>query len=270
MPYLQVDLDAMHRWPMVAAGCGVTEAQVYKGMLKLWESRWREGSGYVSMLFLECIFEMPGRGERCVEVLKAFGFLEVREDGYWVCGSERYLRIKEARSKGGKKASGNLKRGKSPGSSRRAAGKQPESTPGSGPALTPNTEHHSPSSTDHAGEKPPAAEASESGYQQLVDGLFAAFRADRGKDPEPTGRDWKALKRLRERTKQGDREILLRWARGLRAEFKQRVDSFHDLDAKWDALASGDPPKRAGGARFFAAQDADPAAFAKTGTVDDF
>lgn len=149
MPYLQVDLDAMDKWPLVATGCDIRTDTVYKGFLDLWQLCWRQKSGFVGLLHLECLFGMAGRGERLVEVLCAFGFLERRAEGLWVSGSEKYLRISEARSAGGKKAAanGNLKRGtKRPSSSRKPAGKQLEVSPSTAPALTANTEHHSSSS----------------------------------------------------------------------------------------------------------------------------
>lgn len=74
-------------------------------------------------------------------------------------------------------------------------------------------------------------------YKILVAALFAKFKEHRGVDPEPTGADWAALKRIRKRTKQGDAEIVARWDRGLTSQFKQRVDSFSDLDQRWDSLA---------------------------------
>lgn len=160
MPYLQVELDAMDKWPMVASGCGVAEATVYRGFLKLWAHCWREKTSVVTPTHLECLFEMPERGQRAGHILATFGFVEPVDGGYRVCGADKYLRITEARSRGGKKASANLKRGKSPGSSRKTAGKQPEDSPGSAPALTSNIEHHSSNkllkSTAPADAAPPA------------------------------------------------------------------------------------------------------------------
>lgn len=82
-----------------------------------------------------------------------------------------------------------------------------------------------------AGELPPA------GWRELAEGLFKIFEKLRGSKPAPRGRDWKALRELRTRVRGSDAEILLRWERGLRAEFKARCDTFADLSERWDALA---------------------------------
>ncbi len=278
MPYLQVDLDGMDKWPLVATGCGVRADAIYKGFLDLWNLCWRQKSGFVGLIQLECLFDMPGRGERLVDVLCAFGFMEKREAGLWVSGSEKYLRISEARSKGGKSAQKNLKRGKTPGSSRKPAGKQPESSPGSGPALTSNIEHQS-SSIEHqnivglsSDDGPPEGSGE---YAALVESLFSSFRRIRKSEPKPRQKDWKALKTLRARVGAPADEMVRRWERGLVGEFKQRVDSFWDLDDRWDALASADPPKRAAGARdvtrgMVRAQDTDTKSFEIAGKASGF
>lgn len=85
--------------------------------------------------------------------------------------------------------------------------------------------------------------AAEPGWQPLVDALFEKFKAHRGVEPTPRGKDWKALQRLRGRIKLDDTEIILRWARGIQSTHKQRVDSFFDLDERWDALSTSGPPR---------------------------
>lgn len=103
MPYLQVDLDGKRHWPMVAAGCGIHEAFVAKGLLDLWEMCWRERTATVGVLRLECIF-MGAKGERIAEVLCAYNFLEALPMGLFrVRGADKYLRIAEARKEGGRK-----------------------------------------------------------------------------------------------------------------------------------------------------------------------
>lgn len=265
LPYLQVDLDAMHKFPTAAAGCSIPEAQVYKGMLKLWESRWRESTGFVSLLFLECIFEMPGRGERCAQVLCELGFLEVRESGHWVCGSEKYLRIKEARSKGGKRAAanGNLKRGasgiekakngpkrgKSPSLSWEAAGEQLESTPSSAPALTPITEHHSPNKKLKS--IAPAV-AAPTRLKQLEKALVSDYAAMRpgAKYLHGGAKDTEALKRIEASGHDFD-DVRGRWRYGLRQSgwlgintLAQLGQKFNDLAGYFLPLPEPDTPRR--------------------------
>ena len=269
MPYLQVDLDGKRKWPMVAAGLHVSEAQVAKGFLDLWEMCWREKTSTVSLLYLECLFGAPG--ERVAVVLCELGFLEAGQAGHRVRGADKYLRITEARSAGGKKAAGNLKRGKSPGSSRKAAGKQPEDTPGSGPALTPNTEHQSPS-----------IEATTS-VGLLADRVFEHWRRVMGKNGN-TAFDSSRRTKVEARLNDGySPDDLCRAVDGC-AKTPHNMGE-NDRGERYDDLAlicrdaahvdrfmrnATAPPKRAGGARFYAAQDADKTAFEKTGTLDGF
>lgn len=277
MPYLQVDLDAMHRWPLVAAGCGIPEEKVYRGFLKLWEACWRAKSGYVSMLLLECLFDTPGQGERTARVLMEFGFLEKRDLGLWVCGTEKYLRVAEARSKGGKKAAanGNLRRGSS--KKRRnvpaEAGEQLEASSAQPPAaaqlLHQSPKHHSPSSKE---DLPPPAAAEEPGRFQrlkllLVAQIEAATKSKYGWLPG----DPAALKRLMGFTSD-DAEIQRRLGNGLKAAGYPHTPTICQLASKWNEpeVRVGDAPKRAAGGRFFAAQDADKTSLAKVGVIHDF
>lgn len=282
----------MHSWPMVATGCGIPEGDVYKGFLKLWAACWRKRSGYVGLMELECFFGMAGRGERAVEVFRAFGFLEIRADGYWVCGSEKYLRITEARSKGGKAAQNNLKRGKSPGSSRKPAGKQPESSPGSRPALTPNTEHHSPSSKpfpeNAANDAAPSAEVPKQKrarkkkaesptnprHAPMVIRLEQTFLGVKGLPYGWLGRDFGALSELLGKPGATDDEIDARWRRGLAApaNYREHCDNVFEVETNWNRLAgeARAPPGRVVDLRKapVRAEDIPKDAFKQTGLMD--
>jgi hypothetical protein len=113
------------------------------------------------------------------------------------------------------------------------------------------------------------------GWQALVDSLFQAFLAIKSAPYEPDKREWAELKKLRERTKRNDAEILARWKLGLSAQFKQRVDSFRDLNERWNALAGGaatGPPSRPVDVRkgMVMAQDVPKSAFAQVGVMSDF
>lgn len=99
------------------------------------------------------------------------------------------------------------------------------SAPRSTKKRTPSAD--APDGTDHA-------------YTSLVDALFVIFRDDRGRDPQPDGKNWAALKRLRAR--HPDAEILRRWGNGVPAKFKRRTSSFVDLEAKWDETGDAEPP----------------------------
>lgn len=235
MPYLRVDLDGKKKWPLVARGLGLDVANVGMGFLELWEMCWRERIDSVSVLQLECLFGAPG--ERVAIVLSAFDFLEHQADGRWrVRGAATYLQVSEANSAGGKKRAKGAKRDAkgrllSSGSPATAGGST-SSTPAPDQPLhqSPNTIHHTPIKNIAGDEHPP-------GWKPLVDALFGKYVQVRGGVPSPRGKDWKALKALRERLPpNSDEEIVIRWGRGLTAQFKERVDSFFDLDDRWDSL----------------------------------
>jgi hypothetical protein len=97
--------------------------------------------------------------------------------------------------------------------------------------------------------RPPESIPESPSWQALVDACFAVFKALRGVDPNPSGKDWKRLKDLRKRTRNDDAEIVRRLERGLEAQFKQRCDSFTDLFEKWDSLTGAEPPTRAANGR---------------------
>lgn len=244
MPYLQVELDAMDSFSAVALKTGLSEGDVCVGMLKLWRHCWKAKATHVTRDRLETLFACDT--DKLIQALETCEFIDrptTRPD-FHVRGSEKRLGIQKARSdagktrgKGERDAKGRLKKAKRPAlaggllESPPAPVQHPSSTE---PGLTSSIQHPASSIKNIAGEGPPEETP---GWKGLVDGLFSRFKAKRGTDPTPTGKDWKRLKALRERTKANDPEILLRWERGLVSAYKQRVDSFFDLDERWDALA---------------------------------
>ena len=249
MPYIQVDLDAKKRWPAIARGLNRPVADVALAFLELWEPLWFGAhADSTTMLQLECLFGAPG--DRVAHILTEYGFLEARPGGtFRIRGAGRYSVSRDARSKGGRAAAarGNLKRGMSQPTCRTSpaqagdsagtsAGAQLGVTSSSIPALEPRTENQSKRRKDLAGKQP-----ADPAYRPFVERLFAEFEQQRGSRPLPIEADWKALKALRKRVK-NDAEIERRWAVGLRSEFKQRVDTWRDLNSRWDALAGTGPP----------------------------
>lgn len=288
MPYLSFDLDGKKRAARVARAVGVDPGVVAWGLLELWEQTWASKEVVASEMVLDGCF---GPNPRMREALVAYDFLQSVDGGWRVKGAARYLGISESRVGGGKArvasaardSKGRMVAASCPAPVQHEAPEVPDVQQPPAPVQhmldthpapdqllhpTPNTQHPR---KKPAGEKPAKSSAPVApGWQALADTLFERFKAHRGQVPSPTSKDWKHLKMLRERVKSADPEIILRWDRGLRAQFKQRVDSFADLNQRWDSLTGTDPPTRAGGARFVNAQDADKNAFAKTGTLDDF
>lgn len=162
MSYIAFDLDALNAAPNVARAAHVPEDAIIGGLLRLWAHAFRRKVDELDQLEVRGCFDSQAD---VLPALKAFGFLaEAPEGRLRVRGAERYLRISEARSRGGKSASRNLKRGNSqpevqpelvPGSSPAPAGSQPGGSPGSFPALTPNTEHRTPNTYKEDHPPPP-------------------------------------------------------------------------------------------------------------------
>ena len=133
MPYIQVDLDAKKKFPLVARGLKIDLGSVALGFLDLWEPCFGGRCDTVSVLQLECLFSAPG--DRVSTVLVELGFLEPKPDGsFRIRGSSRYESARTARSRGGKSAVSNLMRGpkkppaaagSQPGVSRESAGAEP-------------------------------------------------------------------------------------------------------------------------------------------------
>ena len=164
--YIAFDLDALNLAPAVARASGMTEDSITAGLVRLWAWAFRSKTDMASDLVVRGQF-----GGDCTAALAAFGFLEKKSASeYRIRGAERYLRVTEGRSKGGKMSSGNLKRGTlqagempgvqpglqpgtSPGSSPAPAGNQPRLPPGLSPTTEhrrPNTDDRTPNTTGHA------------------------------------------------------------------------------------------------------------------------
>lgn len=247
MPYLAFDLDAKKLVPQVAKSAGVQACEVGWGLLELWDFVWSKKTASVDTLVLTGCF---GPNDRIVEALVSYGFLESEDGGYRVRGAERYLRVAAARSEGGKKAAGNLKRGNKP------AGAEPEKSPGSlpapsrlepgtsrggFPALTASSEQRAASSESTTPQGPPH------GSPPLTDQLAAIFRAERGQDyglsaaDEHAGRE---LLRLAAKAPDPEGEICRRWTNALRRRRYPLVSSLRELakPEAWNHCATDEPP----------------------------
>jgi len=238
MSYLAVDLDAKTAMPKVARAAGLSVGDVAWGLMELWEHAWREKTDVATGPVLAGCF---GGGAATTDALVAFGFLEPTQDGYRIRGASRYLRIQEARSRGGKASSGNLKRGprkaRQPGSALgslpAAAGGQPGSVPGSAPALTASSEQRAASS-----ESKSTAPASRTPRE--TDALVEDFKAATGVEYRwQAAKDGVAFAALRKEFTL--EEIRTRWRRGLKATGWRNVATVAQLASKWNDLAMPEP-----------------------------
>lgn len=239
MSHIAVDLKVIEvKAPAVARAAGVDPDRVLAGLVRLWHRCWSCKSDTLNPIELAGIFGTD-RIDSITNALLAFDLLADAEDlGWRVRGADRYLRIQAGRSKGGKSASGNLKRGKKSPAALRL-------TPGSPPAdsrlvsgLSPSTEHRAPNTEQKtlAGELPPAKESGE--HQAIIDSLVATFEADTGTKYRFDARDAKAVKELRGIA---DRpEIETRWRRARRLTHPP-VDNIWQLPKAWNRCARDGP-----------------------------
>jgi hypothetical protein len=244
MSYIAFELDALNVAPAVARSARVGEEIIISGLVRMWAWCFREKTDTITADQLRGHF-----GADVAPALVAFRFLEAVGESWRVRGAQRYLRISEGRSKGGKAASGNLKRGKrkpggkpekSPGLFPAAAGEQPESSPGSLPALhrAPSTEHRTPKEEKIA----PAPRA-----PRESDRLMADFQEIIGSRYIHAGdKDAVAFAALRKT--ETLEEMSKRWRRGLSATGFLGVRTIAELRSKWNHLAqepTGPPSNRA-------------------------
>lgn len=234
MPYIAFDLDAKKRVHPAARAAGVEPGTIAWGLLELWEHVFATGDDTVSELVLDGCF---GPSPRIREVLTAFGFLEAVPEGYRVRGAARYLRVKKAQSDAGKKAAGNLKRGRAePENAEEALPAEPEVEPvdtsESRPALTPSTEHRTPKETKEEEAPPlpkpaeprPVLELSGAGFFAWAQAQRHAHKLVGDKVPNPSKLGAWYSEAMMELNGDDGR---------LRAAYAQFTDSSYWAEAKW-------------------------------------
>lgn len=251
MPYLQVDLDAMDAFGEVAIGAEIPEGDVSLGCLRMWRYCWKTKVTHVTRGRLATFFP-GGASDKLISALEECHFIDrppSRPD-FHVRGSEKRLRVFEAQSEAGKKATGNLKHvGKTNGSSRGGAEVEPESTNGSGTALTSNIQHPASSSKRSVRAKKRDAPP-DPRHGPLREAMKAVYREERRADLGWEAKEGGILSGLLAANPTLTPEAgAAAWRRALRhggyptvstvAEFRQHIAHF---------LGAG-PPSRAGGAR---------------------
>jgi hypothetical protein len=244
----------------VARASGLDEDRVGWGLVRLWHHCWVSRNEQLTRARLAGIFGASNL-DPLLEALTTFGFLEAMEGGWRVRGAHKYLRVQEGRSRGGKLASGNLKRGASaPASSRLPPGFLPASSRLESrlpPGLSPSTEHRAPSTLeakDSACENP----------QALLSAQEPTVRKPKRKvsekpPPDPRhaalvkalvdaapgyafdgGRDAKAVSLLLARG--APEEVLRRWKLARAATGYPTVRAIHELVTHWNHFAAASAP----------------------------
>ena len=243
MPYLAFDLDAKHRLPMLARSTGMSPGDICLGLLDLWEHAWQRKTDTVSETIIYSCFT----SDKAVEVLTEFGFIEPVGNDFRVRGAERYLRVSKGRSAGGKKASGNLRRGNKPSPAEtKQAGENDTTSPasaGNKPGLNPGSS----SSIEHrASNIPLSSKEGAKKPRTPVDPRYGpAVGAIKEACPGYTfsDRDGAALKKLLAHSEPA--EIEARWRRALRRTTYPVVRAVHELETHWPHFATdGAAPAR--------------------------
>lgn len=188
MSYIAFDLDALNVAADVGRAAGIAEDRVIGGLARMWAWCFRQKTDVLSETHVKGFF-----GADAIDALISFNFLAAgASDGvYRVRGADRYLRVAEARKRGGKAAAaaGNLRRGA--GATATTQLQVPPSTPPAAPGAepqlppspTPNTEHRTPNTLKEAAAVaaqkvvplPPLPTASTS----PADAFFATLQRDR-------------------------------------------------------------------------------------------
>lgn len=189
--------------PAVARTLDEPVAMTIGGLALLWHRAWSTKSARISRIGLQGVFG-PDRIDLRIEALIDAGFLEIMSDGtFRIRGAERYLRIRDALSRGGHASKGNLIPGGTRGDSRetsRADSPDPsretaEEGAGLNLGLTPITDHRSP-----VNEKPPRKRGQvpppDHRHAPLRNRLVATFERVRGAKYPFTGRDAKCITEL--------------------------------------------------------------------------
>ena len=140
MSYITVDLKVIEvQGPAMARALGVDENTVLAGLLRLWHRCWSLKTDTITTLEVRGFLSHP---DACA-AMEAFGFLAPTGDGKWrVKGADTYLRVREARAKGG--AARAASAGRSAGQFTSTTPAQHQQDTSTAPALTPNTEHRTP------------------------------------------------------------------------------------------------------------------------------
>lgn len=188
--------------PAVARTLDEPVAMTIGGLALLWHRAWSTKSARISRIGLQGVFG-PDRIDLRIEALIDAGFLEVMSDGtFRIRGAERYLRIREALSRGGHASKGNLipggtrvgsretSRADSPDPSRETA----EEGAGLNLGLTPITDHRSPISKKPARSR--AGDSPDPRHAPLREQFLAAYQAARGAKYPFTGRDARVVSEL--------------------------------------------------------------------------
>jgi hypothetical protein len=237
--YIAFDLDALNVAPDVGAAADLSAAEVSYGLARLWAWCFRQSKDRITVEHVAAFFGGQSKAAGAARALEAFGFLETESSGFRVKGADRYLRVREARVKGGKKAAaaGNLKRG-----SRRGAGTPspagPQLAPSSSPAdsqlppsPTPNTEHRTPNTES----KSTAPREKRAPLPRETDCIGEDFEAaGLGKYAWQGAKDGTAWALLRAHSEVP--EIRARWRFGLKADGWLRVATVAQLHSKWNDL----------------------------------
>lgn len=144
MPYIAYELDALNAAPDLARAAGISEDAAVAGLARMWARCFRVKSDQMTAVELAGVFGADPA--RLAPALAGFGFVEPRDGGFRVRGTERYLRLSASNSAGG--------RARAAGAQRDQRGRLMPQRPPSGPPApqvqrsSPPTEHRAPNTEE--------------------------------------------------------------------------------------------------------------------------
>lgn len=101
-PYIQVELDALKKAPLLASVLGIQMREAIGGMALMWAHVYTEKTDLVAGFYLRAFFGVDEG--KCAEALRELGFIDPVDGDEWrVRGAGRYTRITEIRRAAGRK-----------------------------------------------------------------------------------------------------------------------------------------------------------------------
>lgn len=178
--YIQVELDALKKAPLIAVSAKIGHEWVTHGLVQMWAYAYGDKAEVITDDHLAGFF-----GSVLVAgPLVAFGFLERVKDGYRIRGAGRYRRISEVRSLAGKKGRGKQLAADGGGSGGGSAGKRGQ-LPSKSPAIAQQTTGKQVENDALPGQKRALEPIADSSLPTGENIINARMNTCAGGDPEP-------------------------------------------------------------------------------------
>lgn len=239
--FIAVDLKVIEGLAGAVARAGaISEDGALAGLVRLWHRCWADEADVLNRtevlgLFSFNVSDVLG-GQRVLEALICYGFLEEQSPSFRVRGAARYLRLKESRRRGAQATNEKRKiaRSKSdaPARSRATLSDAQSRSSTESPSHRVTEEKQIPSVAPKKPVRPVDPR-----YLPMVGRLTETFKKLRGVAYEFSGADGNALKALLPFGT--DDEIDRRWRLGLQAsQYETKAATLSQLRHRWNELAA--------------------------------